>query len=626
MDLLTRLLRAGIFANALLLCCMTGIGQPVTPAHYGSDHITSFHSEIRIRPDAGMLVTETIRVYNGDGNAQRAPGDAPGFLPVGEQINDEIKRGIVRTIPLYYLNQHHLFQNTDLRLIRVLLDGRETDHHEEQKSNGIVIYTGSKDVFLPTGYHIYTLTYETNRQLKDLVDSDELYWNVTGNGWSFAIDTASCEVVLPPGVTALNANCYTGQQGSSAQDCAHRTGHRGDTSVIFFRATRSFEPRNGLTIAVAWPKGSVQFPGTAARFFHSLRDNRGIFLLPLAAIFSFAFLFHYWKRYGKDPEKGVIYPRFEPPAGLSPAAVGYIHSQAYGKQFTAATLVDAAVRRLIRIDVEREGLIFKHNDYLINESGAEPLKPVSDYEDYGADVRALIGQRIEKDKFNQQVSDLNKKIEADCGKRYRHNNGSVSTGARGMFTWNYRYLTIPFLVCTAAAFFGFRSGIGRAVGMGDFYPLLYFIIGLVICIAILFFFMSILPAYSPEGRKTADHIEGFRMFLMTADEQRFNTMAPGDRSLELYERFLPFAIALNAEVEWGRRFKEVIEAASMDGSVASTGFVYAFASHPGGFASNFAGSFSGAISSASTPPSSSSSGSSGGFSGGGGGGGGGGGW
>ena len=151
-----------------------------------------------------------------------------------------------------------------------------------------------------------------------------------------------------------------------------------------------------------------------------------------------------------------------------------------------------------------------------------------------------------------------------------------------------------------------------------------------LCSMVLRIFIKLLSAYSPEGRQLVDKIEGFRMFLSTADEKRFDTMNPPKKSLELYEKYLPFAIALGCEIEWGHKFEDIINTASMDGAVATaTAFSHSMSRDSESFGSSFASSFSGAISSASTPPSSSSGGGSsfsGGSSGGGGGGGGGGGW
>jgi uncharacterized membrane protein YgcG len=143
---------------------------------------------------------------------------------------------------------------------------------------------------------------------------------------------------------------------------------------------------------------------------------------------------------------------------------------------------------------------------------------------------------------------------------------------------------------------------------------------------------SWLQAPSVEGRKVMDQIEGFRDYLGVAEEDRLNALNPPDKTPELFERFLPYAIALDVENAWANRFAGVLAAA---GTAAATSAWYSgsdnWSSDPVGFASHLSGDLNQTISSASTAPGSSDSSSGGGSSGGGssgggGGGGGGGGW
>ena len=53
---------------------------------------------------------------------------------------------------------------------------------------------------LPHGEHTYELVYRTDRQMGYFADHDELYWNVTGNGWDFPIDRVTARVELPPAI------------------------------------------------------------------------------------------------------------------------------------------------------------------------------------------------------------------------------------------------------------------------------------------------------------------------------------------------------------------------------------------------------------------------------------------
>ncbi|MBK7388202.1 MAG: DUF2207 domain-containing protein [Bacteroidetes bacterium] len=71
-----------------------------------------------------------------------------------------------------------------------------------------MIYTGDKDIFLETGFHIYTIRYTTSEQINFYDDVDELKWNVTGNGWIFTIDSASCKINFPENAKVINSVCY----------------------------------------------------------------------------------------------------------------------------------------------------------------------------------------------------------------------------------------------------------------------------------------------------------------------------------------------------------------------------------------------------------------------------------
>jgi uncharacterized membrane protein len=140
---------------------------------------------------------------------------------------------------------------------------------------------------------------------------------------------------------------------------------------------------------------------------------------------------------------------------------------------------------------------------------------------------------------------------------------------------------------------------------------------------------SLLQAATAEGRKVMDRIEGFRQYLGVAEEDRLNALNPPDKTPELFERFLPYAVALDVENVWAKRFTAVLAAA---GTAAAVNTWYTgnqdWRHDPVSFADHLGTEFSNTVSSASTAPGSSDSGGSsgGGSSSGGGGGGGGSGW
>jgi uncharacterized membrane protein YgcG len=150
-------------------------------------------------------------------------------------------------------------------------------------------------------------------------------------------------------------------------------------------------------------------------------------------------------------------------------------------------------------------------------------------------------------------------------------------------------------------------------------------------------FQRLLKAPTESGQKLWDEIEGFRIFLSEVDQDRLDRMNPPERTPALFERMLPYAVALDCENAWAKQFESVLAmAAATQGQGGTTGaFAPSWYSGPTqgmtdltSFTSSFSSSFASAIASSSAVPGSSSGGSGGGggSSGGGGGGGGGGGW
>jgi hypothetical protein len=144
----------------------------------------------------------------------------------------------------------------------------------------------------------------------------------------------------------------------------------------------------------------------------------------------------------------------------------------------------------------------------------------------------------------------------------------------------------------------------------------------------------LLKAPTVKGRKVMDEIEGFKQYLGVAEEDRLNHLHPPEKTPELFERYLPYAVALNVENRWAERFAGVLAAAAAAGAATAAWYSSSHDSQTdwGNFASRVGDSLASTVASAATAPGSSgggggSSGSSGGgSSGGGGGGGGGSGW
>jgi uncharacterized membrane protein len=155
-------------------------------------------------------------------------------------------------------------------------------------------------------------------------------------------------------------------------------------------------------------------------------------------------------------------------------------------------------------------------------------------------------------------------------------------------------------------------------------PLIIFCIAVMFLINLLFY--NLLKAPTLLGRKVLDKIEGFKRYLSFAEKERLNYITPAEETPETFEKYLPYALALDVEQEWAKKFSSILDKAAVERGYSPSWYsgTNLTALGTSAFVSSFGASFSSAVSSSSTAPGS-SSGSSG-SSGGGGGGGGGGGW
>jgi uncharacterized membrane protein len=616
------------------------------------ERIISFSSGISIYEDATMIVVEKINVY---ANGQK------------------IKRGIYRDFPTRYKDDYGNNVNITFDILEVSRDGNPESFHTENLSNGIRIYLGRSDYFLPAGEYTYTIKYKTGRQIGYFENFDELYWNVTGNGWDFLIEKAAATVILPAPVSGdeLKLYAYTGYSGFKGSDYIYEI--PGSDRVVF-TSTSVLNPKEGLTIVVQLPKGLVYEPTGADRVIYFAGDNVQILIGLLGIFILILYYLVIWWRVGKDPAKGIIIPLYEPPADLSPAAVCFISAMGYDDKIFTSTIVSLAVKGYLTI--EEEGKQYR----LVKKSGGK--KKLS------ADEQSVFNKLRFNNDGGKQILELEQKNHSILRNAIKALKNSLKNSyEKNYFFTNRKFffigisLSLLFLIISVSSgseeqifillwvtvwsggvamllltvfrtWKGAMSSRGRVTAVGGamfitlfsvpfvigeivgFYflsevssPLMIVVIALLALVNIVFY--HLLKAPTLLGRKIMDKIDGFRMYLSVAEKDRIYSMQEPDKTPELFEAFLPYALALGVGNKWAEKFSDVLSSIDKDASAYKPGW-YSGTSWStlgaAGFASSLSGSFSSTIASSSTPPGSSSGGGGGGSSGGGGGGGGGGGW
>lgn len=542
-----------------------------------SERILVYHSDIVIAGDGSMSVTERIRV--------RAEGR-------------QIRRGIYRDFPTDYRDRFGNRYRVAFEVRSVTRDGSPEPWHTEARVNGVRLYAGDRDSGLSPGIYDYEIRYRTTRQLGFFADHDELYWNVTGNGWAFAIDQASARVELPPAVPPAQTRIvgYTGAMGSTARNAE---GGAAD-GALWVETTAALGPGEGLTLVASWPKGFVDEPGRIDRIRYLLADNAALLLSLIGLGGALAYLLLAWKRYGRDPSPGVIFPHYEPPQGFSPASIRYVRRMSYDNGAFTAAIINLAVKGYLHIDEDGDGYVLRRKE------ATAVLAPGE---------KALLSRLfasapvVELERGNHQIIGAARKA---------HRRALRRNFQRLYFVTNAPLLLPSLIVLILLALGLFLAGVMT--------PLALIVIFIGLAAHGLFYFL--LRAPTPPGRRLLDRVEGFRMYLDVAEKDDLNLRHPPEKTPALFERYLPYAYALGVEQAWARQFEDVFAriAAEPEAAYSPTWFRGDFdPGRIGRFTSSVGSSLNSAISSAATAPGS-SSGSGGGFSGGGGGGGGGGGW
>jgi len=637
----------------LLLALLQALALGMPGAARAAEYIAAYRSEIQLSREGDVTVTEIITV-NAEGK--------------------DIRRGIFRDFPLYMVDAKGKRQKVGFEVLTVTRDGRPENWRTEGVSGGVRIYLGSPETQLDRGLHTYELTYRTDRQIRYQESFDEFYWNVTGNGWMFRIDQASAVVQLPPGVKALNTTFFTGAEGATGKD-ARRTGS--DTAPGFV-TVRPLSPNEGLTIAIAMPKGSIMPPSDAQQRGWFWRDNINYIIGGTGLLVVAAYYFWFWRRVGRDPPRGVVVPRWHPPEGLSPALVNYVDNKGFsgeGWDALSASFIDLAVGGYVVLEDLKSSIVVRRTGKAAPSS--LPAGQAILLQQLGAKGEAFTIDKANGTKVQSVAKLFRNAIEKEHrGRYYKGNVGYIVGGvvlsilalAVLLFFGDFDPDSIGFLVPSVVfgvvwggfalkagrSMFRKRSVIARIGGVLMFgvfgfigliaaggilvaalealdhsdWPVIAVVGGITLINAVFFFLMG---APTPLGARLMDEVDGLKTYLTLAERDRMNMVEAPEMSPRHFETLLPYAVALGVEKPWSRTFETWLATAAAGAAAASY--------HPGWYSGDSFGSFGESIggfssSMASTiastipqPVSSSSSGfSSGGSSGGGGGGGGGGGW
>ena len=490
------------------------------PASAKDRRLLKFYSEIDVLPNSSVDVTENIT-----------------FQFIGGPW-----QGIYRTIPVEYAGPRGLNYSLFVDVKRITDENGNRLRYEtsrERQYLKLKIYIPNADNSTRT----ISINYVVSDALRFFDEHDEFYWNVTGDEWPIPIEEAGAHVTLPNGTSGIRVNVFTGGYRSVGRNATAEISGDG----VDVRTSGPLAMHEGLTVAVAFDKGTVREPTALSQLWLYLRGNWPLGL----PVIAFPLMFWWWWKRGRDPRLRPIAAQYEPPDQLTPGEVGTLIDNSVDMRDITASIVDLAVRGYIVIEEQKKDHLLglthsKQYVFHLKKSQAEwsSLKPHEQDLLSGLFSNGTAGDTVSLDdlhnRFYQSITGIKNEI---FGSLVKH-------GYYARRPDSVRATYIGFAVVAGFILIAGGTSLAKHTGMAPG-P---FIVAGILTAAIVFGFGWFMPARTQSGANTLEKILGFEDFLSHVEADRFNRMM---KTPEMFEKFLPFAMALGVEKNWSKAFQNI---------------------------------------------------------------------
>jgi uncharacterized membrane protein YgcG len=549
----------------LLLALLLVVGTPLA-AQERTIELDRFDADITVRDDGRIEVTETLAIdFRGSWN------------------------GLFREISLAHETARGRRTRLDLDVTAVT-DAAGTPLEFESRRTGNVL---ELQIWVPgavDAIRTIAVSYEISNALRFFEDDrhlagghDELYWNVTGNNWEMPIRAATARVTLPAGAREVGAWAYTGPAGAAGEDATVEV----DGSSVRVAATRPFAPNEGLTVSIAWAPGLIDRQAALARGGHGAGPIARFWPLVIPG-FAFLIGFGAWNRHGREPRRRPTVVAYEPPEGFTPAELGTLVDHVAEPHDITATLVDLAVHGYLVIEEVRTPRRFGLRpsvDYRFHLR-----RPPEEWAGLAPHERrylaGLFGNSETPSKTLGTVRLSPTAVAAAADGRTTTSAGGTATAAPLLATVELSSLTNKFyrhmaeirnaiydrlverglyrkrpdrsgawlgLLAMLIFFAGFATMI-MMLNEEIFVDWRALVVGFLGSIVMLIVFAAKMKARTEEGVRVLEQALGFREFLSRVETDRYRRMIT---SPEMFERFLPHAMAFRVESRWAKAFDDL---------------------------------------------------------------------
>ncbi|MDH7487407.1 MAG: DUF2207 domain-containing protein [Anaerolineae bacterium] len=403
--------------------------------------------------------------------------------------------------------------------------------------------------------HIYTLAYTVHGGLRYYESGDQIWWKAVFPDRSFPVNSSQVTVHLPAGAEVQQFESYF----------SPATAQQLDARTVVFTADGRIGPGEELEVRVqfthgvvagapaAWQKQADEEAAELERRAEYEATTQPMVNLAVGALSLFFLimgpvgLYALWYTKGRDvPVKLVADYLPEPPSDLPPSVAGTLLDEEADMEDILAGMVDLARRGVMEMEeVEEPGFlgIGSRQDFIyrLKERPAD-LRP---YEKTLLDN--IFGKRQErklsdlKEKFYTAIPELKKQLYqevVDLG-FFRRSPERVRA--------TYAGLGIGLLVVVAVA------GVCGATAFSQYTPYAFCLpVSLGVSALGLILIARFMPRKTQAGSEAAARWNAFKRYLR--DIEKYTNL---EEAKDIFERYLPYAIAFGLDKEFINKFARV---------------------------------------------------------------------
>jgi uncharacterized membrane protein len=414
-----------------------------------------------------------------------------------------------------------------------------------------------------SGQHTYTWRYVIDGVIRRYEQGDQLWWKAVRADRDFPVREAEVSIRLPDVAGIHQAQVYINPTGGGQAD---EPTPEGEQRVLF--AARNLRPGAEMEVRVEFTPGVVggaepawqaQFDRQRAGEQAQIEAGRGItpwqaLLTLLVIVASLGLLvggsvgmYILWHARGRDSPPGVVATYLsEPPDQMAPAEVGTLLDETADMKEVIATLVDLARRGVVTIEEEREAGFLRFGES--RDLVLRRLEAPADLKRHEwLLLKALFDGRTttrlsdHKEKFYSDVSAIQEALYARlvAAKLFEDSPHAVRN----------RYLILGLGGLALSILGGLPlSGVGSVVTPA--------LLCLPVVLGLLSIGMLILSRFMPrKTRLGADEAARWRAFRNYLDGIESYTDLRAAH--EVFDRYLPYAIAMGLEQSWIDKFARV---------------------------------------------------------------------